>query len=428
MIPYFPDILRAIISTTANVLLMMLFLKPKYSKKVTYLTVFSIWAVDLGVAVFCYMSGNLTLLSKIDVILFALLCFIIRPLFKDTFMQWLFSYLTVQNISDMVIILSFILSRYLPYPVYANSLLRLILFSFFLWLIARYIRPLYRQAVEHWTAYFAVALGLYATFGYYVLSADDIISMLTEEAIPLILIIFMGVAAYGSIFISLKNLQREFLIKEENQRMQAEKDYMQLATGNMEQRLMLMAEVAEQQRRGAHDRRHLNNVILELLEKDKKNEVMDLIKSQNQVMVSRDKIYCENLLVNAAVSHYVRLAEQKRIQVQVSLDIPQVIHVDALELSMVVSNLMENAIQACERKETMQDTYILFRSQMVGRLALEMENSCLEEVTLDENNQPTTALEGHGIGSKSVMAFVNKYDGEIIYHVNEGVFRVRLLI
>lgn len=428
MIPYFPDILRAIISTTANVLLMMLFLKPKYSKKVTYLTVFSIWAVDLGVAVFCYMSGNLTLLSKIDVILFALLCFIIRPLFKDTFMQWLFSYLTVQNISDMVIILSFILSRYLPYPVYANSLLRLILFSFFLWLIARYIRPLYRQAVEHWTAYFAVALGLYVTFGYYVLSADDIISMLTEEAIPLILIIFMGVAAYGSIFISLKNLQREFLIKEENQRMQAEKDYMQLATGNMEQRLMLMAEVAEQQRRGAHDRRHLNNVILELLEKDKKNEVMDLIKSQNQVMVSRDKIYCENLLVNAAVSHYVRLAEQKRIQVQVSLDIPQVIHVDALELSMVVSNLMENAIQACERKETMQDAYILFRSQMVGRLALEMENSCLEEVTLDENNQPATALEGHGIGSKSVMAFVNKYDGEIIYHVNEGVFRVRLLI
>lgn len=428
MIPYFPDILRAIISTTANVLLMMLFLKPKYSKKVTYLTVFSIWAVDLGVAVFCYMSGNLTLLSKIDVILFALLCFIIRPLFKDTFMQWLFSYLTVQNISDMVIILSFILSRYLPYPVYANSLLRLILFSFFLWLIARYIRPLYRQAVEHWTAYFAVALGLYVTFGYYVLSADDIIIMLTEEAIPLILIIFMGVAAYGSIFISLKNLQREFLIKEENQRMQAEKDYMQLATGNMEQRLILMAEVAEQQRRGAHDRRHLNNVILELLEKDKKNEVMDLIKSQNQVMVSRDKIYCENLLVNAAVSHYVRLAEQKRIQVQVSLDIPQVIHVDALELSMVVSNLMENAIQACEKKGNMKKTYILFRSQMVGRLALEMENSCLKEVTLDKNNQPATALEGHGTGSKSVMAFVNKYDGEIIYHVNEGVFRVRLLI
>lgn len=428
MIPYFPDILRAIISTTANVLLMMLFLKPKYSKKVTYLTVFSIWAVDLGVAVFCYMSGNLTLLSKIDVILFALLCFIIRPLFKDTFMQWLFSYLTVQNISDMVIILSFILSRYLPYPVYANSLLRLILFSFFLWLIARYIRPLYRQAVEHWTAYFAVALGLYVTFGYYVLSADDVILMLNQEAIPLTLIIFIGLAAYGSIFISLKNLQREFLIKEENQRMQAEKDYMQLATGNMEQRLMLMAEVAEQQRRGAHDRRHLNNVILELLEKDKKNEVMDLIKSQNQVMVSRDKIYCENLLVNAAVSHYVRLAEQKRIQVQVSLDIPQVIHVDALELSMVVSNLMENAIQACEKKGDMKKTYILFRSQMVGRLALEMENSCLKEVTLDENNQPATALEGHGTGSKSVMAFVNKYDGEIIYHVNEGVFRVRLLI
>jgi len=56
------------------------------------------------------------------------LCFAVRPLFKDTFMQWLFSYITVQNISDIVIILSFDGSRHVPYPSYANSLLRAILF------------------------------------------------------------------------------------------------------------------------------------------------------------------------------------------------------------------------------------------------------------------------------------------------------------
>jgi len=55
------------------------------------------------------------------------LCFAVRTLFKDTFMQWLFSYITVQNI-DIVIILSFDGSRHLPYPFYANSLLRAILF------------------------------------------------------------------------------------------------------------------------------------------------------------------------------------------------------------------------------------------------------------------------------------------------------------
>ena len=215
----FPDLLRAVISTTANVLLMMTLLQPKYSKKITLLTMLGILAADLGTAIYCYLSGNLTLLSKLDIVLFAVLCFAVRPLFKDTFMQWLFSYLTVQNISDVVIILSFIGSRHLPYPAYANSLLRIILFGAFLLILSRYVRPLYRQAVEHWMAYFTVALGIYITFNHYVLSSDDIVVTLTEQAVPLLLVIFIGLAAYGSIFLSLKNLQREFRVKEENRKM-----------------------------------------------------------------------------------------------------------------------------------------------------------------------------------------------------------------
>ena len=132
MSEYFPDILRAVISTTANVLLMISLLQPKYSKKVTILTMLGILSLDLGTAVYCYLSGNLTMLAKIDTILFAVLCFAVRTAFKDNFMQWLFSYLTVQNISDTVIVLSFIASRKLPYPVYANSILRFILFGVFL--------------------------------------------------------------------------------------------------------------------------------------------------------------------------------------------------------------------------------------------------------------------------------------------------------
>ena len=67
----FPDILRAVISTTANVLLMIALLQPKYSKKVTFLTMLGILCLDLGTAVFCYLSGNLTLLAKIDMVLFS---------------------------------------------------------------------------------------------------------------------------------------------------------------------------------------------------------------------------------------------------------------------------------------------------------------------------------------------------------------------
>lgn len=428
MSQFLPDFLRAAVSTTANVLLMMTLLQPKYSKKITLLTMLCILAADLGTAVYCYLSGNLTLLSKLDIILFAVLCFAVRPLFKDTFMQWLFSYLTVQNISDMVIILSFIGSRHLPYPAYANSVLRIILFGAFLLILSRYVRPLYRQAVEHWTAYFSVAVGIYITFNYYVLSSDDIVATLTEQAIPLLLVIFIGLAAYGSIFLSLKNLQREFWIKEENQRMLSEREYLHLAADNMTKRLELMEEVSGQNSRAAHDRRHFNNMLLGLLEQGKTTEAATLLKKQNQVVPQISKVYCENPAVNAAVCHYAALAEQSGVDTAIELDIPRELTVDSLELSMAVSNLMENAIQACGKLASNSEPYLRFTCRNVGRLLLEIENPCAENTTLDENGYPIAHEDGHGVGSKSVITFAKKYDGELIYHMECGVFRVRLLV
>lgn len=428
MIELFPDLLRAVISTTANVLLMISLLQPKYSKKVTVLTMLGVLAADLGTAIYCYLSGNLTLLSKLDIILFAVLCFAVRPLFKDNFMQWLFSYITVQNISDTVIILSFLGSRHLPYPPYANSLLRLILFGAFLLILWRYVRPLYRQAVERWTAYFAVALGLYITFNYYVLSADDIVVMLTDQAVPLVLVIFIGLAAYTSIFLSLKNLQREFVVKEENQKMLAEQEYLQLAAGNMSQRLVLMEEVSAQNSRAAHDRRHFNNVLLELLEQGKTDEAAALLKNQNQTAHTISEVYCKNPAVNAAICHYAALAKQSGILTEIKLDIPNDLTVDSLELSMVVSNLMENAIQACGALPKSQPSYLHFACRSMGRLLLEMENPCTADAILDDNGFPVACEDGHGIGSKSVLAFAKKYDGELMYRIENGVFRVRLLV
>lgn len=428
MSEHFPDFLRAVISTVANVLLMITLLKPKYSKKVTFLTMLCILAADLGTAVYCYLSGNLTMLAKIDMILFAVLCFAVRPLFKDTFMQWLFSYLTVQNISDTVIVVSFIGSRWLPYPIYANSILRMILFGAFLLILSRYVRPLYWQAVEHWTAYFAVAFGISMTFDYYVLSSDDIVATLTEQAVPLLLVIFIGLAAYSSIFLSLKNLQREYQVKEENQKMQAEREYLQLAAGNMSERLKMMEEVSMQNSRAAHDRRHFNNMILEFLEKGENQEAASLLRKQNQTAPKMSRVYCENPVVNAAVCHYANFAEQSGIPIEIELEIPKEIQVDSLELSMVVSNLLENAIQACLKKRGNEGKFIHFICHNVGRLLLEMENSCEENTALDEDGYPITHEEGHGIGSKSVIAFARKYDGELIYSIKNEIFQVRLLV
>jgi sensor histidine kinase regulating citrate/malate metabolism len=107
---------------------------------------------------------------------------------------------------------------------------------------------------------------------------------------------------------------------------------------------------------------------------------------------------------------------------------PGGLKVDDLELSMVVSNLMENAIQACKKLPQNRVPFLRFTSQSVGRLLLEIENPCAEDVVLDESGYPVSYEEGHGIGSRSVIAFAKKYDGELLYKSENGIFRVRLLV
>lgn len=57
-----------------------------------------------------------------------------------------------------------------------------------------------------------------------------------------------------------------------------------------------------------------------------------------------------------------------------------------------------------------------------------MYNNSAADIALDKNGYPATCEEGHGIGSKSVIAFAKKYDGELIYKVDHNIFRVRLLV
>ncbi len=417
----FSDFLRALVSTVGNVVLMLSLLQPKYGKWVTRLAMLGILSVDMGTALYCYLTNNLTLLAKIDTVLFAALCFAVKPLFKDTFMQWLFSYITIQNVSDMVIIPSFIFSRNLPYPAYANVLIRLVLFSIFYWLLRFKVRPLYRQMVEHWNVFFLVALSVYATFTYYVVSSDDIVKTLTDEAVPLMLIISIALTAYASVLQCLKILQKEYRLKQD-------KTLLELSGEAMKQRLFVMDESVRQMSIIQHDQRHFNAALLELIQNSEVDKAAALIEQQTAVLPQKPARYCNNIAVNAAVGYYAAIAAQRGIRCELRLDIPENTACSELALSMVISNLLENAIHACEKLDPERERYLRASAVYTGQLILEVENPYSGEVSLSKDGYPVAKEEGHGKGSESVRTFVEETGGEIFYGTKDDTFKVRLLV
>jgi len=129
---------------------------------------------NLIVAVLCYIYADLTLLSRLSLILLLIMSLLIRPLFKDSFMQWLFSYLTMLNIIMCSTVLSYSISRLMPYPMYSNTLIRVIFISGVIFIIRRYMHPLYRKMVTHWNVFFYMALAIFITFAYYFMAGEDI--------------------------------------------------------------------------------------------------------------------------------------------------------------------------------------------------------------------------------------------------------------
>ena len=414
------DILRSLVTNAMVVMLLFTLAQPKFRKRTLWAVLAVIVMLDLALNIYFYLRGNYTTLAALDILFFILVSLAIKPLFHDTPMQWLFNCFTTMNIYAIVVILSYYLYALFPYPYYAITLLRALLFAASIILFRKWLRPFYRQAAEHWTVYLFVAAGLFANFAWYFVSGDDVQTMLTENVAPLLLLVLLTILVYLVTFLSLKKTLREAALREENQIIQFNRELTR-------QRLALMDETVRQMSIAQHDRRHFNNTLLALLHQGETDKAANFISQQNTALPQKPRNYCQNVPVNAAVSYYAELAAQKGIRCDLRLDIPEKLSLDELSLVMALSNLMENAIAAVSLLPA-EKRWFRFTAVNTGQLILELANRYEGIVTLDEKGLPVSPKEGHGRGSQSIRDFVVKCGGELVYETTGGLFKVRLMI
>ena len=424
-----PDILRALVSSILSVFLMLSLLQPKYSKKITNILILSIVVINMTFAILSYVFGDLRLVVKVDILVFTILFFVLRPFFLDSFMQWLFSYITVLNIRMCILVLSFSIGNFLPYSMYAITLVRLILGLIIIYILGKYIQPLYRGVVKYWHIFFQVALAIFITFLYYLFSGEEITTNLTNQAVPLHLLVLITLVAYIALFHSIKIIFSEYQLKKENLQMKNAQELLYLSTDAMKDKLDLLNEIQEKCNIANHDRRHFNNTLLELLSNGKIDESLELLQKRAVVHPLTMRKYCENSVINAAISYYIDLAEESKIKTEISLEIPSSLPVDSLELALVISNLLENAIHACRKIKNENEKKITFTSRHVGHLILEITNSYIGSASIiNEDGYPVREDGSIGIGTKSILAFTDKNNSEILYKIDNDKFRVRMII
>jgi hypothetical protein len=218
------DILRSLVTNFMLVALLFTLAQPKCRNCTLWITLTSIVLVNLALNMIFYLRGDYTTLAALDIVFFILVGAATKPLFRETLMQWLFNCFTVMNIYAIAVVVSYFLCNYFLYPVYANTALRALLFATAILLFRKRLRPLYRQAAEHWSVYLFVAAALFANFAYYFVSGDDVLQTLTDGFVPLMLLTLVTVLMYLAMFLSLRKTLREAELRVENLKIQSDRN------------------------------------------------------------------------------------------------------------------------------------------------------------------------------------------------------------
>ena len=242
-----------------------------------------------------------------------------------------------------------------------------------------------------------------------------------------ILLVIVNIAVFVILEKYTDLMKHEMELVQDKAKLESDASLMEIAAKNMKERLQLTESSMQKDRIMRHDRRHFEALLYQLLEEGNIEEAKKYLAERLAMEPQPVMKYCENTTVNAAISHYMACAKMENIAITVSANIPSGLSVNELELAIVISNLLENAINAC-RKLPETDRYLKLTAKYKIQLLLEIENSCDRKVALDEDGYPFSKDENHGIGTRSVLAFVNKTDSEICYLAEGTRFRVRMIL
>lgn len=192
----------------------------------------------------------------------------------------------------------------------------------------------------------------------------------------------------------------------------------------------------EEARRARHDIRHHLNAI-SVLNRERKYDELDKYLENYTVSFRKleDKQMCGYAIVDSILKYYIEKAEKQGITVKCDLStIKESYNFDIMDLTVLLGNLMENAIESCESLNSIKPFIRIQMKKVNVSLLIQVENSCdqrakdIPDFTDESCFSSTKHTKWKGIGLKSMRLIAEKYGGSAEFKRKEGVFTSRFVL
>ena len=185
----------------------------------------------------------------------------------------------------------------------------------------------------------------------------------------------------------------------------------------------------EEARQARHDIRHHFVQLSVMAEDGNLEKIKDYLQNAMDKIPSFDFHFCENQSVDNVIGYYYALAQKEEIPFDARVDLPQELSVDEMDLCLILSNLLENALEA-SRKTTMSRQQILLeiRQHSASLLLIRVENNFYGIIKEKNHLLHSTKRKGLGIGTQSVRRMAEKNDGSCNFTYENGVFIAKIML
>lgn len=209
------------------------------------------------------------------------------------------------------------------------------------------------------------------------------------------------------------------------------KTYLKIAKYQTEQSQRHLDEVRsiyEEMRGYKHDFHHHLQALKGQLEAGETDRALDYIEQLDEQLIHMDTLLkTGNVSLDAIFSAKIAQAKAENIAVTVKASVPDRLLISDLALSIVVGNLLDNAIEACRSAEG--EHFIRIYMTLKGKM---LYFSMLNSSGIKKQKLGTLFAShkkgAHGFGLRRAEAILKEYGGWCKYNSEDGAFTSEFLV
>ena len=190
-------------------------------------------------------------------------------------------------------------------------------------------------------------------------------------------------------------------------------------------------ESINQVREMKHEMRHHILMLHSLLDQKQYDMASEYVSTLEEDIQSINQIqFCRNMLINTIVSAYAVRFEKKGIEASFNLSVPDKIDIIDTDISMLLTNILENAMEAAEKTQDKAKVQMNISAEN-NMMFIEERNTMLARSIVGSGTTLTSTKENkiyHGYGLGVIKKIVKKYDGDIKIDIHDSEFVLKAYI